>query len=71
MCHFWGKRYSLVADNKAEINSIICRSVMKYAFWDLIGFWYFQVFSFNWPSSYCQEIVINGLDIDFKMSWGV
>ena len=55
----------LVAEGKAEINPIICSSVIIHTFWDLIGFWYFQLFSIRWTSSYGIEIVVNSLKIDF------
>ena len=42
-----------------------------YAFWGLIGLWYFQVFSIDWARSYCRKIAINGLNIDFRMLWCV
>ena len=57
----------LVAEGKAEINPTIRSSVIIYAFWCLIGFWYFQVFTIDWTTSYCRKIVVNGLDIGFSM----
>ena len=61
------KKVPLAAESKAEINPIFRRPMIIYAFWDLIGFWYFQVFSDDWARSYSREIVTNGLNIDFKM----
>ena len=61
------KKVPLVAESKAEINPIFCRSMIIYVFWGLIGFWYITVFSINWAMSYCGEIAIHGLNIDFKM----
>ena len=71
ICVNWRENIPLIAEGKAELNPLIHSSVMIYAFWGLIGFWYFQVFSINWARSNCREIAINGLNIDFRMLWCV
>ena len=68
ICLIFLKKVPLVAENKAEINPIILRLMMIYAFQGLIGFWYFEVFSIDWARYYCRDIVINGFNINFRMS---
>ena len=60
-----------VAESYSEINPFFSSSMIIYAFWGLIGLWYFQVFSIDWARSYCRKIAINDLNIDFRMLWCV